>query len=171
MFWHLSYRADPRALPLADRHYSRQKRGSRQFVPPGRCLVLLTARADALWVSSWPEYVRHSWPGAWLCSLFRNESSLLSSDLIRQAVAVTRWCWGSVPPLGIVTFIDPTRVRKKRDWGRCYRKAGFAPCGETRGGLIALRLAPEEMPDPEPPFPRFGSHPLLFPELAFSSPA
>jgi hypothetical protein len=61
MRWYLSHRADPRALVLADRHYNRQKIGSPQFVPPGRCLVLLTRNADALWVTSWPyaEYVRH----------------------------------------------------------------------------------------------------------------
>jgi hypothetical protein len=35
------------------------------------------------------------------------------------------------------------------------------------GRLIALRLAPEAMPDPVPPLPRIGSHQLLFPELAF----
>src|SRR5690242_7545534 len=51
--WYLSHRADPRAVPLADRHYNRQKPGTPQFVPPGRCLVLLTADAGALWVTSW----------------------------------------------------------------------------------------------------------------------
>lgn len=37
--WALSHRADARALPIADRHYNRQKIGSPQFVPPGRCVV------------------------------------------------------------------------------------------------------------------------------------
>jgi hypothetical protein len=65
MYWNISYRADPKALPIADRHYNRQKPGTPQFVPPGRCLVLLTENADALWVSSWPfaEYVKHAWGG------------------------------------------------------------------------------------------------------------
>jgi hypothetical protein len=54
MHWYLSDRADSRALPLADRHYNRQKPGTPQFVPPGRCVVLLTERADALFVMSWP---------------------------------------------------------------------------------------------------------------------
>ena len=60
MNWRLSHRADARALPIADRHYNRQKVGTPQFVPPGRCLVLLTEDAGALWVTSWPfaEYVR-----------------------------------------------------------------------------------------------------------------
>jgi hypothetical protein len=145
--WHLSHRADPRALPLADRHYNRQKPGTPQFVPPGRCIVLLTAEADALWVSSWPfaEYVRHAWAGAWVCSCFRNESPHLSSDLIREAVAVTRHIWGDPPELGMVTFVDTDKTRRKRDPGRCYRKAGWTPCGMTKGGLVALHILPDQM--------------------------
>ena len=92
MRWILSHRADPLILPLADRHYSRQKPGTPQFVPPGRCLVLRAEEADAAWVTSWPfaEYVRHAWAGAWMCSFFRNESPHLSSELVREAVAATR---------------------------------------------------------------------------------
>lgn len=151
--WRLSHRADPAAVALADRHYNRQHVGSPQFVPPGRCLVLVTQAADAFWVSSWPfaEYVRHEWAGAWMCSAFRNEGPTLSSSLIREAVAATRWRWGDPPPLGMVTFVDPTKVRRKRDWGRCYRKAGWEPCGMTKGGLVALRLRPEVMPEPMAP--------------------
>lgn len=154
--WHRSTRADPRALPLADRHYNRQKVGSPQFVPPGRCLVLLTEQADALWVTSYPiaEYVQHAWAGAMVCSLFRNEGELLSSDLIRAAVAATRARW-EPPPLGIVTFVDPTKTRRKRDPGRCYRRAGWDHVGETAGGLVALQLLPERWPEArqaQPPY-------------------
>lgn len=148
MRWHLSYRFDPRAVQIADRHYNRQKPGSPQFVPPGRCLVLLTEHADALWVTSYPfaQYVRHAWAGAWICSCFRNESPYLSSELITEAVAATRWRFGAPPPQGFVTFINTMKVRKKRDWGRCYRRAGWRPVGETKGGLVALQLLPSEMP-------------------------
>jgi len=99
--WHLSFRADPRALPLADRHYNRQKIGAPQFVPPGGCLVLLTAQADALWVTSTPkaEYTKHAWAGAWVNSTFRNESGRLSSDLIMAAVAASVAQLGQPPPL------------------------------------------------------------------------
>ena len=153
MHWHLSYRADPRARVLADRHYNRQHVGAPQFVPPGRCLVLLTADADALWITSWPfrEYVKHAWGGAWVCSCFRNEGSVLSSELIRNAVAATRWRWPEGPELGMITFVDPTKVRHKRDFGRCYLKAGFHNAGETKGGLVALQLLPTEMPPAEAP--------------------
>lgn len=139
------------AVALADRHYSRQKPGTPQFVPPGRCLVLLAP--DALWVTSWPfaEWVRHRWAGAWVCSLFRNEGDELSSDLIREAVAATRWRWPEVPELGMVTFVDAGKVRHKRDPGRCFLRAGFAKAGKTQGGLVALQMLPHSMPEPTAP--------------------
>jgi hypothetical protein len=151
MMWRISNRADRLALPLADRHYNRQKPGSPQFVPPGSCFVLMTEDEGALWVSSWPkaEYVRHAWAGAWVNSLFRKEySEYLASDLIRAAVAATLYEWPNVPPLGMITFVDADKTRKKRDPGRCYRKAGFRHVGFTAGGLYALQLLPEDMPEP-----------------------
>ena len=110
MDWMLSHRADPTAVKVADRHYNRQKVGSPQFVPPGRCLVL--KRHDALWVTSYPfaEYVRHAWAGAFVNSLFRNESDDIASDMIREAVAATLAKWPS-PPLGMITFVDPKKVQ------------------------------------------------------------
>lgn len=165
MMWHLSHRADKRALPLADAHYNRQKPGSPQFVPPGRSLVLLTGRADALWVSSWPfaEYVRHEWAGAWVCSCFRSEGAGIASELNRAAVACTRWRWGEPPavpsavgPVGMVSFIDrsqvkPTKVRGKDVWGWTWLKASWEVIGETKGGLLALGLPVGRVPKPEPP--------------------
>jgi hypothetical protein len=149
-WWRRSHRRDPRALPLADRHYTRQKPGSPQFVPPGRCLVLLTDQADALWVTSWPAaaYVRHAWPGAMVCSLFRREPGCphRASDLIVAACAATRARWPRLPDLGMVTFVDPGKVRHKRDPGRCFRRAGFRPVGCTAGGLLCLQLAPADFP-------------------------
>jgi len=146
--WQRSNRFDVRALPLADAHYNRRKVGSPQFVPPGRCVVLLTTDADALWVTSWPfaAYVRHAWPGAWVNSLFRREGGeLLASDLIVAAVAATRAVW-EPPTLGIVSFVDASKTRHKRDPGRCYRKAGWKHVGYTKSGLWAFQQLPHEMP-------------------------
>lgn len=101
VIWRWSHRADDRARRIADRHYNRQKVGAPQFVPPGRCLVLYAGQpgAEAVWVTSWPfaEYVRHAWPGAWMCSAFRNEGAGIASDMIRQAVAATRAVFGEPP--------------------------------------------------------------------------
>lgn len=155
MIWQKSNRADPKAREIADRHYNRQKPGSPQFVPPGRCLVLYaeTATGKALWVTSWPyaQYVKHQWAGAWICSAFRNEGAGIASELIREAVAATRAYYGDPPELGMVTFIDPKKVKPTMThgvptWGRTYELAGFEHVGKTKGGLLAMQLRPEKMP-------------------------
>lgn len=101
-------------------------------------------------MTSWPfaEYVKHAWPGAWVCSAFRNERQdlYLSSELVEEGVAASRHRWPDVPDLGMVTFIDPGKVRRKRDPGRCFLRAGFKVVGTTKGGLVALQLLPGDMP-------------------------
>ena len=160
MLWGLSHRADPKARALADRHYNRQKIGSPQFVPPGRCLVLYGSNVfgEAFWVTSWPfgEYVRHAWPGAWVCSAFRNEGLGQASDLIRQAVAVTRFRYTEAPAQGMVSFLDrskvaPIIVRGTKKWGRTWEMAGFRHVGETKGGLMAMQILAPDMPEPQEP--------------------
>lgn len=147
--WQPSHRADQEARVIADRHYNRQKVGAPQFVPPGRCMVLKTPAA--FWVTSFPfaKYVKHEWAGAWTCTAFRNEGTTLSSDMIREAVARTvqyhldtpSWNADPMPHLGMISFVDPTKTRHKRDPGRCFRKAGFIPVGYTKqDNLVALRL-------------------------------
>lgn len=152
MMWQRCDRFDPRARALADRHYNRQKVGADGFVPPGRCLVLYakTDTGQAFWVTSWPfaEYVKHDWPGAWICSAFRNEGAGLASTLVTEAIAATRAYMGAAPDLGMITFVNRSKVRGKRDFGYCFRKAGFVECGETKGGLLALQLTPDAMPPP-----------------------
>lgn len=168
MRWTESDRCDPDALPMADRHYNRQKIGTPQFVPPGRCIVLRSQ--TALWVTSWPfpEYTKHAWAGAWVNSLFRNEKrDDLSSELILEAIAATKWFWPTPPSLGLITFVNESKIKHKRDPGRCYIRAGFhravcpqhqivrsdcsACAGRTEGGLLAFQLFPHEMPSAETP--------------------
>jgi hypothetical protein len=156
MHWHLSHHASKRCLPLADRHYSRKKIGTRQFTPPGRKLVLRTEADNALWVTSWPfaQYVKHAWAGAWTCSLFRNESGELASNLIRDAVAATRAYFGDPPTLGIVTFLDcrhvePVIVRGLPTFGYCWIKAGWKYVGKTKAGQLVFQQLADRMPMPQ----------------------
>lgn len=153
MIWHLAHRCYPPARRIADRHYNRQSPKSPNFVPPGRCLVLVVP-GEAVWVTSWPfaEYVRHRWGGAWICSAFRREGGgIQASQMIRQALAATRWRFGEPPAQGMVTFVNADKVRHKRDPGRCFLRAGFTRVGTTEGGLLAFQLAPEQMPPAEAP--------------------
>jgi hypothetical protein len=172
MNWKLSHRADPRANALAKRHYSCQTPDSPQFVKPGRCMVLGLAvpgqyEYGAVWVTSWPypHLVKHDWPDAWDNSLFRNESTVLSSELILEALAVTRWYrtvaakwmpYGE-PSLGVVTMIDPAHVpgyvkRGKEgpelSWGYSYQQLGFEYAGWTDTGKYVVRLPRDRLPEP-----------------------
>lgn len=175
MYWRLSNSADSDVRPMADRHYSRQTIGATQFCPPGRKLVLKCT--GAYWTTSWPfaEYVRREWKGAWLCAAFRRESNCQyrATELIVQAIAATRWKYGTPPEDGMVTMIDerkvrPTKVHGKNVYGWTYRKVGFvdAEPPRTKGGLLVLQLHPDKMP--EPAMPRMGGPlaQLLLEELA-----
>lgn len=143
MTWTKSNRADPKAREVADRHYNRQKPGSPQFVPPGRCLVLYAENPNgkALWVTSWPyaQYVKHQWAGAWICSAFRNEGAGIASELIREAVAATVAYFGEPPEQGMVTFIDrkkvkPTMAHGVPTWGRTYELAARIELRDKKTG-------------------------------------
>lgn len=153
--WFLTWRADPVCRMLADRHYSRKTIGAAQFAPPGRNVTLRTVAGDACWSTSWPlpEYVDHAFGDCWTCTLFRNESRVLSSELIREAMAATAYVFdGEYPTGGFLTFVDPDKVRRKRDPGRCFLRAGFEVVGETKHRhLIVLRCAGAALSDPAEP--------------------
>lgn len=149
MQWFRSWRADPVVARLADRHYSRKTPGAAQFAPPGRNITLRTFDGDAGWVTNWPDpqYVDHDWGDAYTCTLFRNEGDVLSSKLIREAVAATRHEFRDPPAGGFLTFVDARKVASENP-GFCFLKAGFKKIGRTKDrGLLVLRLAPEDFPE------------------------
>ena len=153
MHWYLSDQCDPRGIRLANRHYSRVRLGMHGFMPPGRMLVLLTEHGDAVWGTSWPyaHLLQRSWfPTAWMCSIYRNESPYLSSELILEAIAATRWYWPLTPIDGMVTIIDQRKV-KSANPGYCYKKAGFKHVGYTKKGLVIVQMLPKDMPEPAMP--------------------
>lgn len=60
----------------------------------------------------------------------------------------------------MITFVDPAAVRRKRDPGRCFRRAGFVPVGYTlKRYRLALQLLPGLFPEPQAPS---GAQGLLF---------
>lgn len=146
--WCQVKRCDPLVRELADRHYTpRRKKGARDFMANGRTYVL---RAEAEWCG---EVRRAGWgaienlDGAgrrrFRCALFRNEGPWLSSELIRFATWLTQERWhrrfGWDPyAMPLTTEVDPERTRRKRDPGRCFRRAGWFVVGESRG-LVVLQ--------------------------------
>ena len=150
-YWNISHRCDPESRVIADRHYSRQTIGAKGFVQPGRCLVLKIS--DAYWVTSFPfpEYVHHDWPNSWQCSAFRNEGETLSSELILDAIAATRWKYGIAPIEGMITMVDSRKVRSSNP-GFCFQQCGFKKVGHTKvKKLIVFQLMGKDMPEPRIP--------------------
>ena len=46
--------------------------------------------------------------------------------------------------------MDATKTRRKRDPGRCYRRAGWRHVGFTQAGLYAFQQLPDGMPEAVP---------------------
>lgn len=147
--WHQVKRNDPRARALADRHYSRQTIGGQEFMASGRTLVMLTEDALAVWGVI--ENHDGGFQPHWRCSIFRNEGAGLSSTLIVEATHRTYAYWVQhyrrLPTVPLTTEINRDKVRRKRDFGRCFRRAGWVEHGETSKGLLVLRApAPQGLP-------------------------
>ncbi len=145
--WCLSRDGDSAGYALYQRHYSAAKnrpalnrssrRGRsrpRQFVGPGQSLVLLGTDALSLFVWRRAKYRQDGQRGI-NCAVFRNEGKALSSLLIAEA---SHLAWRKWPGERLFTFVDARKVRPKRDPGRCFRKAGWQPVGESQGGLLIL---------------------------------
>lgn len=72
---------DKQGRELADRHYSRRKVGSPQFMPPGQRFVLIAPGAVWGWWRPHPSSgikAMNKLDG-WTCAIFRNEGPIKSS--------------------------------------------------------------------------------------------
>lgn len=139
--WLATDTSDPRALKLADQHYTRQTVGSKQFMRPGYRLVLVASDAKGLAVFGWwrpkwedgsPFLQRKDGLRAIECVIFRNSTAMLSSELIRSATAVVQ-SWEHANdvdwPDGLITGVGSEQTTAGRSkWhkpGWCFRKAGW----------------------------------------------
>jgi hypothetical protein len=144
--WQVRSKADPAALALFDRHYSRQKPGRGEVGPPGRKLVLVSPCERALWCTHWP-YAKLAMDGldVYRCTVFRNEGAGLASELIIDAMAVTLDLWGAPPRDGWATWVDTRKVPGSNP-GYCFKRAGWTLDREwMHRYLIRLRF-PAETP-------------------------
>lgn len=136
--WMVTHKGDKTCRMLADRHYSRQNIGHPMFTRPGKNLVLRTADAKAVWVT-WSG-IRDDGLDAWECTIFRNETDIISSELIKEAVTATLERWGTPPKDGIITYVWAEKVNSVNP-GYCYKKAGWKVIGKSKvRGLILLQL-------------------------------
>lgn len=143
MSWERVTKFDKRAVALADRHYSRRKVGSPQFMPPGETVVLLSddGRAVFGWWRPHPRSGLKAMNGldGWTCSIFRNESERLSSELILEAEMALAGSWCG--PDGLLTYIWDKKVQSSNP-GYCFKRAGYKVRGRSADGKKTLLWKP-----------------------------
>ena len=144
--WLASHRADPRAVSLYARHYSayryRDGRRRTRFVGPGESMILLTVNCDALFVWLHNTVERFDKQEGVNCTVFRNESSIRSSDLIREAVSLA---WRRWPGKRLFTYVGDAKIRSSNP-GYCFQMAGWRKCGRNADGrLTILEILPPAM--------------------------
>ena len=141
VYWILSHDGNIHARKLADRHYSRETKGSKQFVGAGEKIVLLSPDGKAVfaWLRSKPEYRLDHIDGV-NCTIFRNESPVLSSKLILEAEKFARQRW---PGLKLFTYVSKDKVKSKNP-GWCFMKAGWKLVGENKKGNLRLFVKDQE---------------------------
>jgi hypothetical protein len=130
LYWVQVLDGHPDALALFKRHYSRYKyadgRQPKLFVGPGEKVVLLGKNRDALFV--WRKFISADGQQGVNCAVFRNESKVLSSELILQAEDIARKIW---PGERFYTYVNPRKV-KSRNPGYCFIVSGWRRCGITK---------------------------------------
>jgi hypothetical protein len=133
---------NPVALEMYNRHYSayqyKDGRVRKLFCGPGEKMVLLSINKDALFV--WRKFIDKSGQQGINCAVFRNEGSILSSDLIKEAVDLAKKRWKNQR---FYTYVNAKKI-KSTNPGYCFQKAGWKKCGTTKGGLIILELDNEK---------------------------
>lgn len=132
---------DARGRALFRRHYSYRPyadgRDPRLFVGPGEKMVLMTLNCDALFV--WRKFISGDGQDGVNCSIFRNESPILSSVLIAEAEALA---WERWPGARLYTYVNADAVQSSNP-GYCFKVAGWRRCGTTkRHGLHILEKMP-----------------------------
>ena len=138
--WRFTTDGDPYGMALYERHYScrgyKDGRQRRLFIGPGEKMALLTQCARALFV--WRKFLDDSGQQGVCCAVFRNESGIKSSLLIREAMEVA---WSRWSGERLYTFVNAGQVRSKNP-GACFLMAGWRRVGMTRGGLHILEATP-----------------------------
>jgi len=141
MIWERVTKFDRRACALADRHYSRRKIGAPQFMPPGETIVLLSHDARAVW--GWwrphPSSGLKAMNGldGWTCTIFRNESSTLSSLMVIAAEEFLLSLRVTIGPDGLLTYVWDSKVQSSNP-GYCFKIAGWQAVGRSKDNKKTL---------------------------------
>lgn len=137
--WTITRDGNKQALELADRHYSRKTPGAKLFVGIGEKLVLIATdnegkKALFSWRKSDDNLRLDNQTGV-ECTIFRNETSIQSSTLIKEAVQIARERWPDTKRF--FTYVNPSKVKSTKP-GYCFLKAGWRYSGKNNNGNLII---------------------------------
>lgn len=143
MIWEVTNKFDKRCALLADGHYSRRKPGSPQFMPPGETLVLTAPGAVFGWWRPHPRsgIVAMNGLDGWTCTIFRNTSDVLSSEMILEAEVHLLRSERGCGPDGMLSYVWDRKVRSVNP-GYCYKIAGWSRRGRSADNRKTLLHKP-----------------------------
>jgi hypothetical protein len=143
--WERVDKFDARTAELADRHYSRRTPGSPQFMPPGQTIILYLPGAVFGWWRPDPTSGITAMNGldGWTCTIFRNESPALSSELILHAEKCLAGYTDGCGPDGMLTYVWDSKVASTNP-GYCFQQAGWQRRGRSADGRKTLLHKPYE---------------------------
>lgn len=131
------------AFRLFKRHYTfrksrqRNKKNGLRIAGPGERIILITTDHKALFIWRKEKFRMDEQTGV-NCAVFRNESNVLSSILIQQAVEIAMKRWQGER---LFTYVNAKKIKSSNP-GYCFLKAGWNKSGisKARKLLILERL-------------------------------
>jgi hypothetical protein len=157
--WTVTRDGDSSVMDIFRRHYSYNiRRNQLKLWPnasdalvagPGEKLVLKTPCGRAIFV--WRKFKSDNGQQGVNCAVFRNEGAGVASELIRAADAIA---WSRWPGHRLYTYVNPRKIKRSRQPGRCFLKAGWRYMLDAnkkraltkRRRLLILEHLPEEHP-------------------------
>jgi len=116
----ITTKGDPEMVMMADAHYSRQQIGTPQFMPPGKTIVIRNSEGSLVFGWLWQKF-RDDGEAGYNCSIFRNESERLSSEIILECELIAIEHWGLNR---FFTYVDPSKICSPNP-GYCFKNAGW----------------------------------------------
>jgi hypothetical protein len=127
---------DPEMAALADRHYSRKTIGARQFMGNGRKIVIRNTSGSIVFGWMWPDAEKRlDRLEGFQCTIFRNESDRISSQIILECERIIVSVWGSNQAY---TYVDPGKIYSVNP-GYCFKKAGWKTIRNQDGSVRKSR--------------------------------
>lgn len=139
IYWTQINDGDERAFEIFKRHYTFRKwrprsgKNGKRMAGPGETIVLIGKELNALFIWKKQKYSQDGQTGI-NCAVFRNESNLLSSELLTQAEAIAMSKW---PGERMFTYVNAKKIKSVNP-GYCFKVNGWRQIGISKSRKLII---------------------------------